>query len=135
MYVPQPTQAADTAATLPVTSRTSTRQAVARLVYRAIVLAVVIIPLAATGLAIWLLWNRAVSWRDLILLAAIYSVVALGVTVGYHRMLTHRSFAPESRRQVHPAGPRLDGLRGRRPAMGGHPHQAPRASRPPGRPT
>jgi stearoyl-CoA desaturase (Delta-9 desaturase) len=54
----------------------------------------VIIPLAATALAIWLLWNRAVSWRDLILLAAIYSFVALGVTVGYHRMLTHRSFVP-----------------------------------------
>ena len=47
----------------------SARQAISRLLYRAIVLAVVIIPLAATGLAIWLLWNRAVSWRDLILLA------------------------------------------------------------------
>ena len=72
----------------------SARQAFARLLYRAIVLAVVIIPLAATGLAIWLLWQRAVSWRDLILLAVIYSFVALGVTVGYHRMLTHRSFVP-----------------------------------------
>jgi stearoyl-CoA desaturase (Delta-9 desaturase) len=96
MYAPQPAQPVDPAAALQavLTPTRSTRQAIARLVYRAIVLAVVIIPLAATALAIWLLWNRAVSWRDLILLAAIYSFVALGVTVGYHRMLTHRSFVP-----------------------------------------
>ena len=93
MYFPQPAQVTDVAATLPVSPRPA-RAAIARLLYRAIVLAVVIIPLAATGLAIVLLWRRAVSWRDLILLAVIYSFVALGVTVGYHRMLTHRSFVP-----------------------------------------
>ena len=31
---------------------------------------------------------------DIILLLVMYSLVALGVTVGFHRMLTHRSFKP-----------------------------------------
>jgi stearoyl-CoA desaturase (delta-9 desaturase) len=62
--------------------------------YKAVVLAVVVIPLLATALAIGLLWQRAVTWTDLILLGVMYSLVALGVTVGFHRMLTHRSFRP-----------------------------------------
>lgn len=62
--------------------------------YKAIVLVVVIVPLLATVLAIRLLWTHAVNWSDLALLVAMYSLVALGVTVGYHRMLTHRSFRP-----------------------------------------
>jgi stearoyl-CoA desaturase (delta-9 desaturase) len=62
--------------------------------YKAVVLAVVVIPLLATVFAITLLWQRAVHWPDLILLFAMYSLVGLGVTVGFHRMLTHRSFQP-----------------------------------------
>jgi stearoyl-CoA desaturase (delta-9 desaturase) len=64
------------------------------LFYRFSVLVVVIVPFLATILAIGLLWNRAVNQSDLVLLATMYSLVALGVTVGYHRMLTHRSFRP-----------------------------------------
>ena len=62
--------------------------------YKAVVLAVVIVPLLATVFAIWLLWQRAVNWSDVTLLLVMYILVALGVTVGYHRMLTHRSFNP-----------------------------------------
>ena len=62
--------------------------------YKGVVLAVVILPLLATMFAIVLLWQRAVHASDLILLAVMYSLVALGVTVGFHRMLTHRSFRP-----------------------------------------
>src|SRR5579864_2000839 len=62
--------------------------------YRAVVLLVVIVPLLATGVAVRLLWQRAVQWVDLALLATMYTLVAIGVTVGYHRMLTHRSFTP-----------------------------------------
>jgi stearoyl-CoA desaturase (Delta-9 desaturase) len=62
--------------------------------YKAIVLVVVIVPLLATLLAIKFLWERAVNWPDLTLLITMYSLIALGVTVGYHRMLTHRSFKP-----------------------------------------
>ena len=62
--------------------------------YKVVVLAVVVVPFLATALAVRLLWAHAVQWSDLILLAAMYSLVALGVTVGFHRMLTHRSFRP-----------------------------------------
>jgi stearoyl-CoA desaturase (delta-9 desaturase) len=61
---------------------------------KVVVLFVVIVPLLATAFAIWLLWERAVHWSDLALLATMYSLIALGVTVGFHRMLTHRSFRP-----------------------------------------
>jgi stearoyl-CoA desaturase (delta-9 desaturase) len=64
------------------------------ILYKAVVLVVVIVPFLATLLAIWLLWARIVHWSDIILLVALYSFIALGVTVGYHRMLTHRSFRP-----------------------------------------
>jgi stearoyl-CoA desaturase (delta-9 desaturase) len=59
-----------------------------------IVLVVVTVPLLATLLAIALLWQRTIHWSDLVLLAIMYSLVGLGVTVGFHRMLTHRSFRP-----------------------------------------
>jgi stearoyl-CoA desaturase (Delta-9 desaturase) len=69
-------------------------RAVGRFFYKIGVLVVVIVPLLATGLAIRLLWERAVHWPDLVLLATLYVFIAIGVTVGYHRMLTHRSFVP-----------------------------------------
>jgi stearoyl-CoA desaturase (Delta-9 desaturase) len=62
--------------------------------YKAVALVVVVVPFLATLLAIWLLWDRAVHGSDLLLLVVMYTVVAFGVTVGYHRMLTHRSFVP-----------------------------------------
>jgi stearoyl-CoA desaturase (delta-9 desaturase) len=62
--------------------------------YKSVVLAVVIGPLIATVYAITLLWQRAVNWSDITLLLVMYTLVALGVTIGFHRMLTHRSFQP-----------------------------------------
>lgn len=62
--------------------------------YKATVLIVVIGPMLATVFAIYLLWEHLVHWSDIVLLLTIYSFVALGVTVGYHRMLAHRSFRP-----------------------------------------
>ena len=61
-------------------------------VFRSVVLVVVIVPLAGTALSIVLLWERAVHWSDLVLLAVFYVVTMVGITVGYHRMLAHRSF-------------------------------------------
>jgi stearoyl-CoA desaturase (delta-9 desaturase) len=56
-------------------------------------LAAVVLPFAAFIAAIVLLWNSAVSPTDLGILAVMYVVTGLGVTVGFHRLLTHRSFA------------------------------------------
>jgi stearoyl-CoA desaturase (Delta-9 desaturase) len=59
-----------------------------------VMLVVVVLPFLATLLAIELLWQRAVNWTDLALLIAFNVIGGLGVTVGFHRMLTHRSFQP-----------------------------------------
>jgi stearoyl-CoA desaturase (Delta-9 desaturase) len=59
---------------------------------KAINLAAVLIPFAAFVAAIGLLWDRAVGPTDLVLLAGMYLVTGLGITVGYHRLLTHKAF-------------------------------------------
>ncbi len=64
------------------------------IIYKGVVLAVVIIPIIAVIYAIFQLWQRAVFASDLIVMGVMYVLVGLGVTVGYHRMLTHRSFKP-----------------------------------------
>lgn len=58
------------------------------------VFVIVVVPFLGTILAIWLLWQRAVHWSDLVLLATMYTLTGFGQTIGYHRMLTHRSFRP-----------------------------------------
>jgi stearoyl-CoA desaturase (delta-9 desaturase) len=55
-------------------------------------LGAVALPFAATLAAIALFWNRLVSPADLAIAAAMYLLTAIGVTVGFHRLLTHRSF-------------------------------------------
>src|SRR5262245_3015641 len=55
-------------------------------------LAAVVLPFAAVLAALVLLWNSAVSATDLAILGVMYVATGLGVTVGFHRLLTHRSF-------------------------------------------
>jgi stearoyl-CoA desaturase (Delta-9 desaturase) len=55
-------------------------------------LAAVVLPFLATIAAVVLLWNSVVSATDLAILAVMYVLTGLGVTVGFHRLLTHRSF-------------------------------------------
>src|SRR5947208_6401755 len=55
-------------------------------------LAAVVIPFFAFLVALVLLWNRAVGPRDLAILAVMYLLAGVGVTVGFHRLLTHRAF-------------------------------------------
>lgn len=55
-------------------------------------LGAVVLPFLATIAAIVLLWNRVVSAGDLIIAAVMYLLTAIGITVGFHRLLTHRSF-------------------------------------------
>jgi len=52
----------------------------------------VVVPFCATIVAVALLWNEAVSATDLAIAAAMYVLTASGITIGYHRLLTHRSF-------------------------------------------
>ncbi len=59
---------------------------------RNITLAAVILPFLGFAAAIVLLWNDLVSATDLAILAAMYLPTALGITIGYHRLFTHRAF-------------------------------------------
>jgi stearoyl-CoA desaturase (delta-9 desaturase) len=52
----------------------------------------VVVPFAGVIVAIVLFWNRAVDAADLAILVVMYLITAVGVTVGFHRLLTHRAF-------------------------------------------
>jgi stearoyl-CoA desaturase (delta-9 desaturase) len=53
----------------------------------------VLLPFAGLVIAIVLLWNTAwVGPSDLAIMAVLYLVTAFGITLGFHRLLTHRSF-------------------------------------------
>ena len=53
----------------------------------------VVVPFAGTLAAIIMLWNRAVDVTDLAVLVVMYLITAVGITIGFHRLLTHRAFA------------------------------------------
>ncbi|GAC1470213.1 MAG: acyl-CoA desaturase [Chloroflexota bacterium] len=61
-------------------------------IIKAITLATVTIPFLATIVAIVELWQRAVGPIDIALLIGLYFVTGFGITVGFHRFATHRSF-------------------------------------------
>ena len=61
-------------------------------VEKSVNLAAVVIPFLAVLAAIPLLWNRLVSPADLAIMVTMYLLTALAVTVGFHRLLTHRAF-------------------------------------------
>jgi stearoyl-CoA desaturase (delta-9 desaturase) len=50
------------------------------------------LPLVGLAVAIALLWNRMIGPLELALLVVFYVITALGVTLGFHRMFTHRAF-------------------------------------------
>ncbi len=52
----------------------------------------VVIPFLATLAAMVLLWRRYIFPLDLVLLAVFYAISLFGITIGYHRMLTHDGF-------------------------------------------
>jgi stearoyl-CoA desaturase (delta-9 desaturase) len=52
----------------------------------------VIAPFVGVLLAIVLLWDNFVGWTSLAVMASMYVATVLGITLGFHRLLTHRSF-------------------------------------------
>jgi stearoyl-CoA desaturase (Delta-9 desaturase) len=59
---------------------------------RRITVVAVVVPFAGFLLALYLLWGGLVSGRDLAIFAAMYALAGFGVTIGFHRLLTHRAF-------------------------------------------
>ena len=59
-------------------------------------------------------WGGALRWPDLVVLAITYLLTGLGITVGFHRLLTHRSFKTSPALRGAARGARLGGGRGAR---------------------
>jgi stearoyl-CoA desaturase (delta-9 desaturase) len=53
---------------------------------------VIAAPLAAVVIAAWLAWGGSLHWQDLLVLVITYLLTGMGITVGFHRLFTHRSF-------------------------------------------
>ncbi|MGZ4271202.1 MAG: acyl-CoA desaturase, partial [Solirubrobacteraceae bacterium] len=51
-----------------------------------------VLPVLALGLVAWQLWGQALGYNDLLVFAVMYLATGLGITVGFHRLFTHRSF-------------------------------------------
>jgi stearoyl-CoA desaturase (delta-9 desaturase) len=59
---------------------------------RAVTGLITAVPALLLVLAGWQLWNRELHWRDVLIFLILYVPTGLGITVGFHRLLTHRSF-------------------------------------------
>jgi len=59
---------------------------------RVVNLVFILVPLCALVWAIVYVWGRGVGLTELILMVSLYVVTGMGVTVGYHRLFTHKSF-------------------------------------------
>jgi stearoyl-CoA desaturase (Delta-9 desaturase) len=55
-------------------------------------LAAVVLPLLGLAAVAITLWGWGFSWVDFGLLLGMYFLTAVGITVGFHRLFTHRSF-------------------------------------------
>jgi stearoyl-CoA desaturase (delta-9 desaturase) len=55
-------------------------------------IAVTVVPFLLVVLAAIEAWNGWLHWQDLVVFTLVYIPIGLGVTVGYHRLFTHRSF-------------------------------------------
>src|SRR4029078_8046151 len=51
-----------------------------------------VLPFIGLLLAVTMSWNEAVGPTDLLLFFGLYVVCGFGITIGFHRMLTHRAF-------------------------------------------
>ena len=51
-----------------------------------------VVPFLAVAAAAVLTWQEYLHWSDIIIFAVLYVLTGLGITVGFHRLLTHRAF-------------------------------------------
>src|ERR1051325_9056384 len=57
-------------------------------------LAVTVIPLVLIAVAAFESWGGALAWQDLAIFFATLIPFGFGITVGFHRLFTHRGFKP-----------------------------------------
>jgi len=51
-----------------------------------------VVPFLALGIVGWQVWASLLHWSDIAVFGILYVLTGLGVTVGFHRLFTHRSF-------------------------------------------
>jgi stearoyl-CoA desaturase (Delta-9 desaturase) len=76
----------------PAPMRAPDRPATLELVDRIANIVATVVPVGLVGFAAWLAWGGALRWPDLVALTVTYLLSGLGITIGFHRLLTHRSF-------------------------------------------
>ena len=59
---------------------------------RAIDLTAMFVPFIVFVVGVALLWDRAINWMQVGLMIGMYLFTGFGVTVGFHRLFTHRAF-------------------------------------------
>jgi len=52
----------------------------------------VTLPFAGFLFSVVMLWGSWVQWRDLVILAVGYALTTLGISIGFHRLFTHRAY-------------------------------------------
>jgi stearoyl-CoA desaturase (Delta-9 desaturase) len=60
--------------------------------HRTITGLITVLPVVALGVAVWQSWNGLLRPADVVVFVILYALTGLGVTVGFHRLFTHRSF-------------------------------------------
>jgi stearoyl-CoA desaturase (delta-9 desaturase) len=55
---------------------------------------VIVVPFLAVLAAVPIAWGGWLGWTDLLIMAAMYWLTGHGITVGFHRLFTHKSYKP-----------------------------------------
>src|SRR5438874_13493640 len=50
------------------------------------------LPVIGLAFACWQVWGGVLHWSDVVVFFVVYALTGFGVTVGFHRLLTHRAF-------------------------------------------
>src|SRR5919107_2569086 len=59
---------------------------------RILLTVITVLPIVSLAVVGWQLWEQALHTSDLIVFVIVYPLTGLGITVGFHRHLTHRAF-------------------------------------------
>jgi len=54
----------------------------------------IVVPFLAIAAAVPVAWGGWLSWTDVVIALVMYAISGHGVTVGFHRLFTHKSFKP-----------------------------------------
>jgi hypothetical protein len=91
---------------------------------RTVNIAAVVIPFLGLIVGATLLWHGFLDARDVAIFALMYALTAVGVTVGFHRLLTHRAFRNAGVAALHACGAGVDVAAGTCDRLGRRPSQA-----------